>query len=334
MPSWAGGRDPKDVAVRDELIYKARPLNGIWAVAPFLHNGSVPNLYLLLSPQSERPKTFWAGSKQFDPVKVGYDPAEMSGATLFDTVQTRQQQRRSRIQGRAARQRGDRAAPVAGRPHDDHRISQVTVRHSKEELLMNMKYARCWHCCRQDRSLPAAALRLRRRSPSRWSGRTPTRPTSRTTRPATTGSRTPRMATAACPLVLLRSLPDLAPDIWGKPDEQFARFGYLPNPGGPLPLGLSWDSMDPSVKPQPLHPVALTCGACHIGRVKLDDGTSMTLVGGPNTEFDVRMWRKAFELMVHQAPEHACRRGRHGRTVEGDRRRTSPRTISIATPAA
>jgi hypothetical protein len=83
--AWAGGRDPKDVAVRDELIYKARPLNGIWAVAPFLHNGSVPNLYLLLSPQSERPQTFWTGSKQFDPVKVGYDPAEISGATLFDT---------------------------------------------------------------------------------------------------------------------------------------------------------------------------------------------------------------------------------------------------------
>ncbi len=56
------------------------------------------------------------------------------------------------------------------------------------------------------------------------------------------------------PLVLLRSLPDLAPDIWGKADEQFARFGYLPNPDGPLPLGLSWDSMDAGVKPQPLHP--------------------------------------------------------------------------------
>ena len=101
------------------------------------------------------------------------------------------------------------------------------------------------------------------------------------------------------PLVLLRSLPDLAPEIWGKPDEQFARFGYIPNPSGPLPLGLSWDSMDKAVKPQPLHPVALTCGACHIGRVKLDDGRYMALVGGPNTEFDVRMWRKAFELMAH-----------------------------------
>jgi mono/diheme cytochrome c family protein len=83
-PAWAGGRDPSDVAVRDDLIYKARPLNGIWAVAPFLHNGSVPNLYLLLSPRSDRPDTFWTGSKEFDPVRVGYDTAEMEGGTLFD----------------------------------------------------------------------------------------------------------------------------------------------------------------------------------------------------------------------------------------------------------
>src|SRR5690606_5530945 len=30
------------------LVYKARPLNGIWATAPYLHNGSVPNLWELL----------------------------------------------------------------------------------------------------------------------------------------------------------------------------------------------------------------------------------------------------------------------------------------------
>ena len=70
--------------MRDDLIYKARPLNGIWAVSPFLHNGSVPNLYLLLSPRQDRPEKFWTGSKQFDPVLVGYDLAEISGATEFD----------------------------------------------------------------------------------------------------------------------------------------------------------------------------------------------------------------------------------------------------------
>ena len=74
-------------AVRAELIYKARPLNGIWAVAPYLHNGSVPNLDALLSPDdSSASETFWMGSKQFDPVKVGYSGVEMKGATLFDTA--------------------------------------------------------------------------------------------------------------------------------------------------------------------------------------------------------------------------------------------------------
>jgi hypothetical protein len=34
----------------DILAYKARPLNGIWATAPYLHNGSVPTLYDLLLP--------------------------------------------------------------------------------------------------------------------------------------------------------------------------------------------------------------------------------------------------------------------------------------------
>jgi len=54
-------------------VYKARPLNGIWATAPYLHNGSVPNLYELLLPAAERSKEFYLGSRDYDPVKVGYD---------------------------------------------------------------------------------------------------------------------------------------------------------------------------------------------------------------------------------------------------------------------
>lgn len=52
--------------------YKGRPLNGIWATAPYLHNGSVPSLDALLRPATERPKSFSVGSRQFDPVKVGF----------------------------------------------------------------------------------------------------------------------------------------------------------------------------------------------------------------------------------------------------------------------
>ncbi len=66
--------------------YKARPLNGIWATAPYLHNGAVPTLYDLLSPYAERPKSFWLGNRQFDPVKVGYVTTPLAGGFLLATV--------------------------------------------------------------------------------------------------------------------------------------------------------------------------------------------------------------------------------------------------------
>jgi mono/diheme cytochrome c family protein len=56
----------------DGLVYKARPLNGIWATAPYLHNGSVPTLWSLLQTPDTRPVTFRVGSREFDPVNVGY----------------------------------------------------------------------------------------------------------------------------------------------------------------------------------------------------------------------------------------------------------------------
>jgi cytochrome c5 len=59
--------------------YRARSLNGIWATAPYLHNGSVPSLYDLLLPtkamagvcEETRPDSFAVGSREFDPTKVG-----------------------------------------------------------------------------------------------------------------------------------------------------------------------------------------------------------------------------------------------------------------------
>ncbi|WP_431686022.1 di-heme-cytochrome C peroxidase [Hahella sp. NBU794] len=65
-----------------EGTYKARPLNGIWATAPYLHNGSVPNLYELLLPASQRSKKFYLGSRELDVVKVGY--VSMPHMTLSD----------------------------------------------------------------------------------------------------------------------------------------------------------------------------------------------------------------------------------------------------------
>ena len=72
---------------RAPLAYRARPLNGIWAMAPYLHNGSVPSLNDLLLPPSLRPKTFYVGNWEFNPDIVGYDmKAQAPGAFLFDTT--------------------------------------------------------------------------------------------------------------------------------------------------------------------------------------------------------------------------------------------------------
>lgn len=54
------------------LVYRARPLEGMWYTAPFLHNDSVPNLCALLGDPEERPNEFYVGATEFDPECLGY----------------------------------------------------------------------------------------------------------------------------------------------------------------------------------------------------------------------------------------------------------------------
>jgi hypothetical protein len=65
--------------------YKAAPREGVWATPPFMHNGSVPNLYEMLVPAGQRTKKFYLG-REFDPVKVGVDTSGKSGTYLVDTA--------------------------------------------------------------------------------------------------------------------------------------------------------------------------------------------------------------------------------------------------------
>jgi len=69
--------------------YKPRPLEGVWATPPFLHNGSVPNLYEMLLPPEKRSAKFFVGRRDFDSKRVGYvdvpaDASENDGF-WFDT---------------------------------------------------------------------------------------------------------------------------------------------------------------------------------------------------------------------------------------------------------
>ena len=68
------------------IAYRSRPLNGIWATAPYMHNGSMANLYQTLLPDSERETSFYVGSKKFDPVKVGFESSQDNNYFLFKTV--------------------------------------------------------------------------------------------------------------------------------------------------------------------------------------------------------------------------------------------------------
>jgi len=80
---YAPGKEPAE----NFSGYKARPLNGIWATAPYLHNGSVRTLSMLLTEPESRETSFWKGTREFDPTHVGFKSKESAAAQLFDTTQ-------------------------------------------------------------------------------------------------------------------------------------------------------------------------------------------------------------------------------------------------------
>ncbi len=68
--------------------YQSMPLDGLWMRAPYLHNGSVPNLRELLEPVDKRSQAFYRGNDLFDPVNVGFRtnrPAATYSVWLLDT---------------------------------------------------------------------------------------------------------------------------------------------------------------------------------------------------------------------------------------------------------
>jgi hypothetical protein len=93
----SGDYDPDTSAepLNSIMAYKGRALNGIWATAPYLHNGSVPNLYSMLLPASPkpgdpagtkyRPAKFMIGSREFDPVNVGFKTDGYDGFQFLTT---------------------------------------------------------------------------------------------------------------------------------------------------------------------------------------------------------------------------------------------------------
>ncbi len=71
--------------------YVARPLVGLWLLGPYLHNGSVPTLWDLLSPPDRRPGMFYRGYDVIDFDHVGFAStgslAEAYGFRLDTSIQ-------------------------------------------------------------------------------------------------------------------------------------------------------------------------------------------------------------------------------------------------------
>ncbi len=84
--TWFAEKDP----VNPRMIgYQAPPLDGIWATAPYLHNGTVPTLHAILD-SSSRPRRFTrppsTGFENYDTTRVGWKHREVSAAELAATA--------------------------------------------------------------------------------------------------------------------------------------------------------------------------------------------------------------------------------------------------------
>jgi hypothetical protein len=84
-----GGFFNKPASADPGAAYESRVLHGIWATAPYLHNGSVPNLWELMKPASQRVPQFKVGSRVYDSKNVGYMTDESpfkDGAFAVDPI--------------------------------------------------------------------------------------------------------------------------------------------------------------------------------------------------------------------------------------------------------
>ncbi|HZF08833.1 MAG TPA: hypothetical protein VFE33_08600 [Thermoanaerobaculia bacterium] len=65
--------------------YANTPLDGLWLRAPYLHNGSVPSLRMLLEPAAARTRVFYSGNDVYDPENVGFvaDLPQLNGRRFF-----------------------------------------------------------------------------------------------------------------------------------------------------------------------------------------------------------------------------------------------------------
>jgi mono/diheme cytochrome c family protein len=110
--------DLANVYKQQQPGYEARALTGIWAAAPYLHNGSVASLADLLKPPEQRAPSFLVGP-EYDPVAVGLSSVQPRFSSLMVTT--------------------DCTEPGSGNSRCGHTYGTTLSDHQKQALLEYLK---------------------------------------------------------------------------------------------------------------------------------------------------------------------------------------------------
>jgi len=95
------------------------------------------------------------------------------------------------------------------------------------------------------------------------------------------------------PLLILKVLPNLAPDIWGEGEDFLSGVGLFHDErvdSAILPTGVGFTGLTREDANSDIDYTSFTCAACHIGRVRADDGQVHYIDGGINAEFNINLY--------------------------------------------
>lgn len=100
--------------------------------------------------------------------------------------------------------------------------------------------------------------------------------------------------TDGIPMIIFKLLPVIAPEYWGDENNFLSTVGlfeHYEKPGYPLPMGIGISALTEADPANKLDYTSFTCAACHIGRVRDNDGKLHYIEGGVNTEFNIVQYR-------------------------------------------
>jgi cytochrome c553 len=110
--------------------------------------------------------------------------------------------------------------------------------------------------------------------------------------------------TDGIPFIALKLIPKLAPELWGSTENFLDAVGLFIDerqPAYPAARGIGFSGLSRAAADGNIDYASFTCGACHIGRVRLENGQIDYLDGGVNTTFNIVSFRVKLYQTLQQA---------------------------------